>query len=75
MTLQDVDNGLYCMFMNQVEIVEAVVNELEEDMEYYTEMYDNDFEAMIHAVCDNLGYNFYDLSKLNLREIWERIYE
>ena len=75
MTLQDLDNGLYCMFMNKVEIMDAVVDELETDLEYYGEMYDDDFTMMVRAACDNLGYDFNDLDERNLREIWERVCE
>ena len=75
MALQDLDNGLYCMFMNKVEIMDAVVDELEADSEYYEEMYDYDFTMMVRAACDNLGYNFNDLNERNIHEIWERVYE
>ena len=75
MTLQDLDNGLYCMFMNKVEIMDAVVDELETDLEYYEEMYDDDLVMMVHAACDNLGYDFNDLDERNIREIWERVCE
>jgi hypothetical protein len=74
MTLQDLDNGLYCMFMNQVEIMDAVINELENDLEYYEDNCDNDFEEMVRAACKNLGYDFNDLNNAILRDIWERIY-
>jgi len=75
MTLQDLDNGLYCMFMNKVEIMDAVVDELETDLEYYEETYDYDFAMMVRAACDNLGYDFNDLDERNIREIWERVCE
>lgn len=74
MTLQDLDNGLYCMFMNKVEIMDAVVDELEGDLAFYEDMYDNDFETMVEAACKNLGYDFSDLSMVNVNDIWERIY-
>jgi hypothetical protein len=73
MTLRDIDDGLYCMFMNQVEIMDAVVDEINENVEEYAEENDNDVEDMIRAACDNLGYNYHDLSGMNIRDIAGRI--
>lgn len=73
MTLRDIDDGLYCMFMNQVEIMDAVVDEINANVEEYAEENDNDVEDMIRAACDNLGYNYRDLSGMNIRDIAERI--
>ena len=73
MTLRDIDDGLYCMFMNQVEIMDAVVDEINANVEEYAEENDNDVEDMIRAACDNLGYNYSDLSGMNIRDIAGRI--
>ena len=73
MTLRDIDDGLYCMFMNQVEIMDAVVDEINANVEEYAEENDNDVEDMIRAACDNLGYNYRDLSGMNIRDIAGRI--
>lgn len=71
-TFSNIDDGLYCMFMNKMEIVDAVVNELEMNAEYYDDEYDNAVD-MICAACDELGYNYNDLSKYDMGEICRRM--
>ena len=72
-TLRDLDTDLFSMFMNKVEIMDKVVDELNEGLEYYQEAYDNDWFDMIHAACDNLGYDFNDLSDADVKEIYRRV--
>lgn len=74
-TLHDLDTDLFSMIMNKVEIIDRVVDELNEDVEYYQDAYDNDWFDMIHAACDNLGYDFNDLSDADVREIYRRVVE
>lgn len=69
----NIDNGLYCMFMNKVEIMDAVVDELEFNGEYYAEICDDNPVEMIAAACKERGYNFNDLSENDINEIGRRL--
>ena len=66
----NIDDGLYCMFMNKVEIMDAVVNELIRNADEYD---GSCFEDMVEEACANLGYNFNDLSDYDINEIYRRV--
>ena len=69
----NIDNGLYCMFMNKMEIIDAVVDKLEEEEDYYSDMCDDNAVDMVAAVCVDLNYDFDDLNDYDLKEIGKRM--
>lgn len=69
----NIDNGLYCMFMNKMEIIEAVANKLEEEGDYYSDMCDDNAVDMIAAACADLNYDFDDLNDYDIEEIGKRM--